>query len=87
MTLPLSQLSFREPEPGLWICKRETVFSLERGGIFILKVGQPVVVVECRHKGLQSAWKLVMPDGSMCWCEWRFDINGRWSKKFSLELG
>ncbi len=87
MTLPLSQLSFREPEPGLWICKKEMVFSREGGGVYIVKVGQPVVVVDFRKKGYQIAWKLVMPDGSSCWCEWQYQINGRWSKKFALESG
>lgn len=87
MTLPLSQLSFREPEPGLWICKKEMVFSLEAGGVYVVKVGQPVVVVDHRRKGYQVAWKLVLPDGRMCWCEWQYQINGRWSKRFSLEQG
>jgi hypothetical protein len=63
------------------------VFSLERGGVYIVKVGQPIVVVDHRCQGSRIAWKLVMPDGSMCWCEWIFQINGRWSKKFSLETG
>ncbi len=85
MTTPLSQLSFREPEPGLWICKKEMVFSLEKGGCCIVQPGQPVVVVDYRNKGARRAWKLILPDGTMAWCEWQYSINGRWSKRFYLE--
>lgn len=84
--LPLSQLPFREPEPGLWICKREMIFHLDVGGYITISPGQPIVVVDSRKQGTQRAWKLIMPDGTLSWCEWKWEINGRWSKRFFLEM-
>jgi hypothetical protein len=60
-------------------------FDREGQGMCTVKVGQPVVVVDYRNKDQRRAWKLILPDGSLAWCEWLFHIHGRWSKKFYLE--
>lgn len=82
MGVPLSQLSFREPEVGLWFCKREMYFNRDSGATYTCKVGESVVVARQMTKAGKHSWLLVFNDGSTGYVDWQFEVHGRWSKRF-----